>query len=243
MNLPNFLIIGAARCGTSSLHQNLKAHPKLCYGRLPKADVYRDDPLFEKEMHFFDKEDKFNRGLQWYASRWDHAKPGQLRFESTPNYISHPKCPQRIADVMPNGRFILMLRNPVDRAWSHYWWWKDRRRLSIFDLQNPHIDIIRKGIYYDQVRRWLCQFPLDRFLIIRSEDYFANERNVLRQVFDWIGIEPIDTSIYFDPRRSNRWKKVHIPKPPKHVRKQLWRTYAKYNAMLEDLLERKFEWN
>ncbi len=245
MNLPHFMIIGAARCGTSSLHENLKQHPKLCSGRLQNAARYPGDPIWEKEMHFFDKNHKYKLGLRWYAQRFAHAKPGQLCFESTPNYLFDESSPIRIARDLPDCRFIMMLRNPVDRAWSHFWFWKDTRRLTTVDLRNPRLDVLRKGIYYFQVKRWFCQFPEQKFMIIRSEDFFDDPPGVTEAVFKWLRIKPIEIrSVRYDPRRNMKQmnQEKSIPQPPEDVRKFLRKFYARYNKMLYDFLGVDFRW-
>lgn len=236
LKLPNFLIIGAARCGTSSLHRNLEKHPQIAPPRIGGNG---------KEVHFFDHESKFKRGLSWYAKKWHDAKPDQLRFESTPNYLFHRQCPKRISHAIPNGRFIVMLRNPVDRAWSHFYFWHEKHGWSLDILKDKFSEILRKGIYYDQLRRWLCEYPLDRFLIIRSEDFFAAPGKVITDVHRWLGIKAImDTKpTYFDPKREGAKKRTFIPKPPKDTEKFLRIFYAPHNQMLEDLLERGFEWS
>lgn len=105
-NLPNFLIIGAMRCGTTSLTRYLRPHP----------DVYVSP---HKELHFFDY--NFAEGLDRYRENFADAGSERAVGEATPNYIYDGDAMQRIADSLPQARLIAILRNPVDRAYSHYW--------------------------------------------------------------------------------------------------------------------------
>jgi hypothetical protein len=102
--LPHFLIIGAAKAGTTGLHEHLASHPGLV-------------PPSRKEVHYFDHH--YHRPLRWYERKFPAGVPG-LRFESTPDYLFLPFVPRRVAHVLPGARFVVVLRDPVARAISHY---------------------------------------------------------------------------------------------------------------------------
>lgn len=105
--LPNFLIVGAARAGTTSLYYYLKQHP----------DVFMSP---KKEIDFFDVDKNFEKGLDWYE-RYFEGYTGQKAIgEASPLYMYLEKVPKRIAKVIPDVKLIFILRNPVDRAYSHY---------------------------------------------------------------------------------------------------------------------------
>ena len=106
----DFIIIVAPRCGTTSLYNYLVSHPKII-------------PATEKEIHFFDM--KFAKGTKWYFNQFPsltktEKKTRLVTGEATPAYLAHPDVPKRIRDVLPNIKFLVLLRNPVDRALSHY---------------------------------------------------------------------------------------------------------------------------
>jgi len=114
-SLPDFYIIGAAKCGTTSLYQYLIRHPSV-------------NPGIGKEIHYF--EELYYRGENWYRacfpfefqkffSKLTHNEI-MMSGDSTPRYIDHPLVPNRINKLTPNAKFIVMLRNPIDRAFSHY---------------------------------------------------------------------------------------------------------------------------
>ena len=165
--LPDFIIIGAQRCGTSSLYRYLSKHPDVTLNKI-------------KEVHYFST--RFFMGLEWYKT---HFPKKGFTGEGSPYYFFHPLSPQRIHEALPNVKLILMLRNPVDRAYSHFW--HERRinaeELPIFEwaldvegvrldgehdkiplhpLYNSYFHIhgsyISRGIYYKQLIQWLKWF-------------------------------------------------------------------------------------
>ena len=103
--LPDFLVIGGMRCGSSSLHTWLGGHPAL---ELPDR----------KEIHYFDF--RYDRGLGWYRSHFPMASRGVTTFETTPSYMVHPLAAERAVSLLPDVRLIALLREPTRRAWSHY---------------------------------------------------------------------------------------------------------------------------
>ncbi len=109
--LPNFVIIGAPRSGTTSLSAYLGTHPQVFMSR-------------EKELHFFDR--RFHRGIEWYARQFARAK-GKIGIgEATPRYMYGAEAIARMYELLPETKLIAILRNPVDRAYSHYWHFRAR---------------------------------------------------------------------------------------------------------------------
>ncbi len=102
---PAFVIVGAQRGGTTSLYRYLAAHP----GVLPAS---------RKELHYFTN--RHDRGPDWYRSQFPPTPPGTITGESTPYYLFHPHAPRRLHAFAPDVKLIVLLRNPVDRAYSHY---------------------------------------------------------------------------------------------------------------------------
>ncbi|MFO7955055.1 sulfotransferase family protein [Thioalkalivibrio sp.] len=119
--LPDFIIIGAQKSGTTSLYAYLSQHPQLF-------------PSSTKEVHFFDggldpSVDTFKKGMPWYRAHFPLRKnmgANQRTFEASPLYIFNPLAPERIANVVPNVKIIALLRNPTERAISHFF--HERRR-------------------------------------------------------------------------------------------------------------------
>jgi hypothetical protein len=184
--LPNFLIIGAMKAGTTSLHTMLGRHPEINLCR-------------RKEPNFFNVEGVFKgnwgMGLDWYSNLFDQ-RPG-VRGEASPSYSKHPRSsgtPQRIASVIPDAKFIYLTRNPVDRVISHYFHNVFRRRenrpireaLSFSEKSN----YVNTSLYHMQLRCFLEVFPRDRFLVLTAERLWRNPAAELLRVTNFLNIAP-----------------------------------------------------
>ena len=205
--LPDFIIIGAQKTGTSSLFRYLNQHPQL------RAS-------FRKEVHFFDggldpDVDDFSKGQAWYRSHFPRKASvvdGQRVFEASPLYIFNPLAPKRIAESIPQAKLILVLRNPVERAISHYFHEvrrgreplplmealqsEDRRLAAALEGQDfksyefIHYSYKSRGLYREQLARYLEHFAMEDILILSSEAMLADPRSTLRRVFEFVGVDP-----------------------------------------------------
>jgi hypothetical protein len=104
--LPDLLVVGGMRCGSTSLYRLLDAHPRVCMAT-------------PKELHFFDRH--FDSGLDWYAQHFASAEAGQLCGEATPGYMYNREVVRRMSAAVPACKYVVILRHPVERAYSHYW--------------------------------------------------------------------------------------------------------------------------
>ncbi|MEM9325725.1 MAG: sulfotransferase domain-containing protein, partial [Bacteroidota bacterium] len=176
---PSFLIIGAQKAATTTLSATLASHPAICMS------------LF-KEVHYFDLHHK--RGKYWYERHFPRKKKGcRLHFEASPYYLMHPLVPARVFDYDPRMKLVVILRNPVDRAYSHYQMERKRNHESIGTFQaavrhegervTDELDqlaqgkipksqavqrhsYLHRGYYEDQLRRWLELFARDQLHVI-----------------------------------------------------------------------------
>lgn len=114
MKLPDFLICGAQKSGTTSLMENLSFHPDIC---MPRRRVRP----YGRELHFFNLKKRFDRGIKWYQKQFSHCNDEKILGEKTPAYMCDPEAAGRIASVIPEVHLIFILRDPVDRAYSAYW--------------------------------------------------------------------------------------------------------------------------
>jgi hypothetical protein len=165
MVLPNFLVIGAQRCGTTLLDSILRAH----------EEVYL--PAHRKELHYFDAH--FERGVDWYQRFFPgerEARRYRAMGEVTPDYLFDPAAPSRIAAILPECRLIVMLRNPVERAFSGYLHhvrsFGERRSFAQFIEEQR--DATERGFYARQIKRYLGIFPAEKMHIMLSEEVFQN---------------------------------------------------------------------
>lgn len=184
---PDFLMIGAAKCGTTTLHQYLARHPQLF---LPA----------EKEPEFF--ADKFDRGWDWYANLFAAARPGQRRGEASTIYTwwqHYPTCAARIGQSAPHARLIYLLRHPVDRLHSQYAEQlktaraRGRHRPSLATFETflgEHEHLVRASEYIRYIDEYRRHFPAEALLVLLLEDLHRDPAATLRRACTHIGVDP-----------------------------------------------------
>ncbi len=167
--LPNFLIVGAAKAGTTALAAYLGAHPQVFMSQ-------------EKELHFFD--DHYSRGLEWYAQQFQPVHGEVAVGEATPTYMIEEKALERMAAVIPQAKLIAILRNPVDRAYSHYWWMRALwERLPFEDAVRAEIanptqrKYLAHGRYLPQLERICDLYPRSSVHVAILEHLISAERD------------------------------------------------------------------
>lgn len=211
--IPNLLVAGAQKGGTTTLHDCLSRHPQVFM-------------TAEKELHYFyhdsrraeDQPGTKPPNRRWLYGRFDHdkARAARWRGESTPYYLFHPRVPERVARELPGLRCILLLRDPADRALSHY---KMMRRFGMedaptfeqavdlepqrlagederlrsdpeyFSYEHMYHSYLARGFYHAQLTRWLEHLPAERMLVIRSEIFFTDPSRALGSVAAFLGID------------------------------------------------------
>jgi hypothetical protein len=249
--LPNFIVIGVQKGGTSSLFNYLLQHPNIV-------------PGYKKEVKFFDG--NYHKGLDWY--RYNFPLMTQMSDsmaqtgEASPSYIFHPIVPQRIMEALPNIKLVLLLRNPVTRAYSHYQGnlRKGHEKLSFEEaieqeesrllgekdaiIADQHYPMYKylvysylaRGRYVEQVRHWLKTFPREQILILRSEDLFNNPQEVYTRVLAFLGLsdwEPENFKIINVGRYGTM-------KP--QIEKKLRDYFKPFNQDLYELLGTNYGW-
>jgi len=186
IRLPNFLVIGVEKGGTTWLHAQLKKHPEIF---LPQS----------KEIHFFNKynsnlieHDYFQLGINWYADFFKQYKEQKAIGEVTPMYICDPEAPLRVQQTLPNVKLIAILRNPVHRAYSHYWMAKQKKhvRLTFREvIEQKESRFIGRGLYYQQLKVYHELFQPEQIMILFYEEVFKNPRYWLAQICRFLGID------------------------------------------------------
>jgi len=248
---PNFLIIGTQRGGTTSLYENLVKHPNVI-------------PASTKEIHFFDN--NFQKGLKWYESHFKSSNQNSLTDEksitgeASPYYIFHPLVPQRIAKFFPEIKLISLLRNPIDRAYSHYQHevrlgieklsfedainaekerLKDQTKVIMngaYSFNHQHFTYLSRGIYVDQLRVWRKFFSKNQMLILNSEDFFQNAKKTLELVIKFLNLSKWDFSNYESFNVSNN-KLMDVS-----TKKKLANYFKPHNNELYRFLNFNFGW-
>lgn len=261
--LPDFLIIGCKKGGTTSLMNWLVEHP----------DVARMYPSFQrrKSPHYFDI--NYRRGEAWYRAHFptrrtldraaDRAGRRPLVGEASPYYMFHPAAPERVAATLPDVRLVALLREPVSRAYSNYW---DRvatehEELSTFEaaidaeeerlrgvtadrLRDPayysydhdHHTYLARGRYLEHLQPWLDTYGKDRLLVLPAERMFTDAQGTFETVQRFLGL-PV-TKLSLRPRNERRG----YPPINAQTRARLVEYYAPYNRSLFDALGAEFAW-
>lgn len=191
MPLPTFLIVGVQKSGTSTLFKTLEQHPQIELTR-------------PKELHFFDL--RRSRGVDWYADQW-HPGPETTQWgESTPAYMYFDKARAGIAEVVPDAKLVAILRDPVKRAYSHFWHAKRTRRedsetfeeglaLEAERLTQSIPDQARfsytdRGYYIDQLEDLAARQGRDNLHVMLLDDLTANRVPTLERLFEFLEVDP-----------------------------------------------------
>lgn len=191
--LPNLIIIGAMKSGTTSLHYYLNLHPDICMSRC-------------KELDFFNKDKNWHQGIDWYKSHF--IEEAKIYGESSPNYTSYPKwrnTPQRMFSTIPETKLIYILREPIERIISHYvhLYATGKENLKIQDalFNFEKNDYIARSKYYFQLSKYLEFFPASNILIITSEELLAFPQQVMNRVFQFLEVDT-DFEFQFDVTKN-----------------------------------------
>ena len=178
--LPNLIIIGGLKCGTTSIHHYLGLHP----------EVQMSKP---KELNFFVSELNWDLGLDWYRARFDSRFP--VRGESSPHYTNLPRfrgVADRIAQHCPDAKLIYMVRDPIKRILSH-WVHATGAGYETGELEEvlsrPDNAYVDRSLYWMQLQPYLERFERERIEIISQEELFADREKTMRRAFQFAGVE------------------------------------------------------
>jgi Sulfotransferase domain len=257
--LPDFVIIGGQKCGTSALYYYLVEHP----------DVV---PARRKETHFFDTR-KHELGRMLYRAsfpiranlRRDVAAEERLiTGESTPGYLFFPHVPARVRTVVPDAKLVVLLRNPVDRAYSHYQHKVRIRKEAIsfaeavdreeerlagemervladpryYSYNLDQYSYLRRGIYVEQLKAWRRFFPEEQLLILRSEDLYEDAPAVVGRTLEFLGLPTASMDGY--PRHNVG---DYAEQMDAGLRERLVEYFEPHNLRLYEYLGRDFGWD
>ena len=253
--LPNFIIIGAQKSGTTSLHNYLSQHPQLLAAS-------------RKEVQYFDgglipEINTFKKGENWYRSHFPLIKKlgkNCQTFDANPNYIFNPVVPKRIFKLIPNAKLVVVLRNPTERAISHYFH-MERKNFDTLPMleamkeeENRLKEILEhedyknrsfrrhsyklRGHYKEQIERYLKYFSKEQIHIISSEEFFNHPEKALKNIFNFIGVDSSFKVKDLKPKNvsENRNKVNNV------VYSYLDSYFSTHNKALFNLIEKKFDW-
>jgi hypothetical protein len=210
--LPNLLIIGAQKCGTTSLHAYLDLHP----------DVQM---AAGKELDFFIADRAWTNGVEWYSQRF--ADGFAVRGEASPNYTAWPVwdgVPQRAASVVPEARIVYLVRDPLERIESHYL----QRRIEdgargdiaavVGDIEDPANLFVARSRFATQLEHWLEHYPQEQVLVLSAEELREDRRATVRAVLEHVGLEDRIDAGALDAEHHRSDDKVELVVPAARLR-------------------------
>jgi len=247
--LPDFLILGAMKSGTTSLFRYLGQHPKV---RVSAA----------KAVHFFDLD--HSRGPRWYRSHFPLLRSGAITGEATPYYLCHPHAPQRIGELLPRARLVVLLRNPTDRAISHYShearkgreslpilealeaeegrvgpeWARMLRDESYNSPVHRRFSYKQRGLYVEQLERYWRHFDEGALLPLKAERLYSDPRGALTDVCRFLGVEPDLRRIDLTPHNVDPAERVAASR----ARDYLDEFFHPHNERLRRRIGDEFAW-
>jgi hypothetical protein len=250
--LPSVVIIGAQKGGTSWLFKYLAEHPAVL-------------PPLHKEVHYFDFHHR--RGVGWYRRHFPYShqlRRGFLTLDASPYYLVHPWVPQRMAQLLPAVKLVALLRNPIDRALSHYQHEVRGGRESLsfaeaiesegkrlageeerlrkdpeyYSYNHHRYSYTRRGLYIEQLRRWVEHFPRSQLLVLQSEWMFRDPAGATAAVCQFLELPP----------HRLDWDTPYLQRPYNRdiapdLRARLAAYFEPYNRELYRWLGQEFDWS
>lgn len=254
--LPDFYIVGSMKSGTTALFMHLETNPDVAAASRKEIQYYTTNR---------------DLGLNFYRSFFPkladlepcgNAYGRQVTGEATPDYIFHPAAPELCKQITPDAKFVLLMRNPVDRAFSH---WKQGRRFKFetedfveaialeevrlagedaklraeptyYSYRHQLYSYLARGRYAEQIENWLRHFNRDQFLFINADDMFESGAEISNKVSDFIGI-----SYHPEPDVGSRFKGMEGDIEPK-IRAELDAYFKPYNQALYKLVGEDYRW-
>lgn len=247
-SFPDLIIVGAMKSGTSSLFWYLTQHPKITTGNI-------------KEVHFFDN--NYSKGPFWYRSHFP-VSDGSIICEGSPYYLNYPHAAKRIHELIPSAKMIAILRNPTERAISHYYHQvrKERETLPILEAFQAEEERVKaewermledetyispthqyfsykhRGIYIDQLERYWQYFDDSNLLVLNAARLFSEPTDTLKELYEFVGVDAYIGHIDLTPQHASSNK----AKVPSSVHEYLDDFFAPYNQRLYQRLGRDFGW-
>lgn len=242
MRLPEALIVGAQKSGTTTLHACLSAHPRI-HGPIAPMD---SSP--RKELHFFSNH--WDKGVDWYRSHFEFTDG--IGLESTPNYLCDPDAQERLCSVIPDAKLIVSLREPVARAFSHFnhytqalektkHWKHDFPRpgesfsanveAGVNEIGRPWYGIVNRGYYDEQLSHLLKFFPREQVHVVIMERWIEHPDECLDGILNFLGVDHVEL-----PKKAAHMRAYTVDPLSADTAAFLKDLYRPHNERLFDLL-------
>jgi hypothetical protein len=199
--LPNLIVIGAAKCGTTTLSHHLGLHP----------DVAMTPG---KDLRFFSVDRNWERGREWYERQFPDDAP--VRGEASPSYTGHPffpDVPERMAGLIPDARLVYIVRDPIDRIESNYWMdvhVGERRPLAELVADPADSWLVARSRYHFQLERYRVHFPDETILVLDMDDLARDPAATMARVFAFVGVDPTFTSPEFGAAQNEMRRPLRV---------------------------------
>jgi hypothetical protein len=223
VRLPDFYVLGFMRCGTSTMWKLLNQHPQI----IPP----KEDGKLIKEIHWLSNEEK-SKDLIGYRKLFPIKKPGELTYDCSHSYSYSKTVPEIIKKMTPRAKFIVLLRDPVERAWSEHW---------IEDNENAKKEkiflnstAVKRGCYDIHIKRWLKYFDRDQFLFLKAETFFDSPELTMNVIFEFLKLKRFNIKPeIWDAAESKIKKYGEKPSVPNNIAEKLKKYYS---------TKREFKW-
>lgn len=216
--LIDFIGIGAPRSGTGWLTNIMRAHPEICISEPKEIRYFNHDQILSSRQSKFKNKNQpslnenFSKPLLWYFNHFRHCKKRKIKGEFTPYYLYDKKAPSRIKHIFPEIKLIVCLRNPIDRAYSHYWMLKGSSSIESITFEEAikkEIFYIDMGFYSRQLKRYLEFFEREQILILLLDDIQSHPREEIKKVQLFLDVNTdIDLETLIDYRNPARKVKL-----------------------------------
>lgn len=237
--LPDFVIAGAMKCGTTSLHYILANHPKIF---IPNSELFLfdiDDLSQHPDFFLYDRArwiaPNFDKSpeqyLIWYASFFERATADQLLGEDSTTYLASHIAARRLARMVPHVKIIIMLRDPASRTYSHYWHLLRTGR-AIYEFEDAlrimPDTLVQRSLYMPQVQRFLSVFPRENIHFVLFEQFIRQTQAEVDDVLRFLDVQPL---------LDVEGMKTHYNESlmPRSIRLQVWR-----NRLFRRSLQNRF---
>ena len=218
--LPNFVVIGAARCGTTSLYAYLREHPQIFMSPEKETDYFSLGDLPPGEVP--DAASKYRaRSREEYERLFRGAGDARAVGEASPTYLFYSRSAARMQQLIPDAKLICILRDPIERAYSHY---ALSRKMGVELLpdfeaavaaeneswlrdRSMRFTYVRASLYHDGLREFLVRFPRERILVLLFQDFAENPAGTMRSVYRFLGVDD-----RFEPDVTVRHNRSLLPR-------------------------------
>jgi len=199
-SLPDFVVAGTQKCATTWLYRCLDDHPDIF---VPDTD----------SVGYFNM--NYHKGDGWYRDFFSEHDDEDIVGEESPGYLRDRRVPERMADTVPDAKLIFMVRNPVDRAFSHYWHEKSKSKINfefeeVFENYDLFQNWVEPGFYYQNIQRFDEHFPGERIKVMFFRDLAEDDEEFIKEAYSFVGVDPNHTPEFLNEKVNESRSRLNI---------------------------------